>query len=127
MIEHTSTRAMALLAFAAIGFGLVGCSHVEAKDDVAPPTPYPNQAENRGQFGAESCGSADRVAIPANAAYAAYFDSNGTQLSPPEVIAGVQNPKMCPLKAEEKAEGDPGICTPLCSLTMGRKTYCVPC
>ena len=127
MTKLSLTRGLALLVIGLLGIGLGGCGKNDAgKAGSADPTPNGDPPDNRGVFIAGACPSGDRIALPTGAVYAAYFDSAGEQLVPPEVLAGTQDTKMCPFTAEEDTP-DPGICTPLCSLTLGKRTYCVPC
>lgn len=127
MMKQALTRGTLIMAIGLVGLGLNACEgRDEGTADVDDPTANVDSDENRGVFGEGSCASGERIAVPAEATYAAYFDSTGEQLTPAEVLAGTQDRKMCPFTAEEETTGNPGVCSPNCTLTMGKKTYCVP-
>lgn len=87
---------------------------------------------NRGTFGAGSCGSIERIDLPATSAYAVYVDADGKQLGKrAEDLTGIQEGKMCatpePLAA---AGGDPTACSAhpgYCAYVIGGQTYCLRC
>ena len=80
---------------------------------------------NRGEFGATSCESGQRMSVYADAAYAIYVDANGNPLGTrAEVLKGTQEDEMCPTQEPS----GPGACPAgSCPRTLSGKTYCLKC
>jgi hypothetical protein len=110
---------------------IAACGKDAAPKTTAPPTPNVEPVATRGTFGAASCDASARVAVPDTAAFAVYFDQEGNEIesSVAENLAGTSDKMMCPLSPapDQSNQLDPGICTPLCSKVVSKKTYCVPC
>lgn len=123
------SRALATVAVAATA--LSACGKDADPSKTAPPAAPAQAVATRGVFGGGSCDASARIAVADNAAFAVYFDRDGNELdsAAAEDLAGTSEKLMCPLSLapEQGAQLDPGICTPLCSKVISRKTYCVPC
>jgi hypothetical protein len=119
------SKACGIFIAVLLNVAISGCNK-DANTSAAPPTPNVNSVANRGLFGADACGKADRKSIPANAAFAVYFDQQGEQLDEAEILKGTTDDMMCPIY-KSSSDIDPGICTPLCAKVLGKVTYCVPC
>lgn len=131
----TSGARILLIGVLAIGFAGCGKSSNEANPQpvasVPPaPAPAPNTSMEavRGAFGDGSCETGQRVPVPANAAFAMYFDNDGNEIAsaPVEVLAGTEGNQMCPASAQED-DAEPGFCSPLCSKKISGRNICMKC
>ena len=81
-------------------------------------------SNSRGKFGEGSCAASARIPVPANAAYAIYYDKNGAAVAsgPAEVLKGTEKNKMCGAALES---GDVTQCNPpKCQKLINGVKYC---
>jgi hypothetical protein len=137
------TRGLEILFVALLSIGAGACSKKDQPSAEPPVSEPPSSAvpestggaeqtgaaAHRGIFGPESCDSADRISVPADALIAVYFDKDGHETGTnAEIMTGTSNNTMCPVP-EEPEEPPPGGCAAgKCPITLSTgKTYCVVC
>jgi hypothetical protein len=135
MMNSSITIGVRILSIGVLAIAFTGCgksSSGATAQPVAslPPVAAPTASTEavRGAFGDGSCESNQRVPVPANAAFAMYFDNDGNEIAsaPVEVLAGTERNQMCPAAAQEN-EAEPGFCTPLCTKKIGGRNVCIKC
>lgn len=132
MLKLTITSRWRVVMIAGLAIALAACEKPSTGEKPEPPASTPPEiaptAAVRGTFGVGSCESSQRVPVPANAAFAMYYDNDGNEIAtaPVEILAGTEGNQMCPV-ADEEGGPEPGFCTPLCTKKIGGRNVCVEC